>query len=127
MVNATRVIVIGHSPGNSKIKFKSKSPTLRRLDMWLGECDVNLYSFVNLCASSVSSLKSAQIDETLIQECIQGYTKIIALGNEVSHYFTKRGVEHFPAPHPSPLNRKFNDKTFEPAVIKGLQSYLNSV
>jgi len=127
MDNATKVIVIGHSPGSSRIKRKSNSPTLKRLDRWLGACDVNLYSFMNLYAPGFSSHKTAQIDETLIQECIQGYTKIITLGNEVSHYFTKRGVEHFPAPHPSPLNRKFNDKTFEPAVIKGLQSYLNSV
>ena len=122
-----RVIVIGHSPGSSRIKRKSKSPTLRRLDMWLDECDVNLYSFINLCAPSVSFPDKLEIDETFVNGCLNGYTKIITLGNEVSHYFTKRGVEHFPAPHPSPLNRKFNDKTFEPAVIKGLQSYLNSV
>lgn len=58
---------------------------------------------------------------------MKDYTKIIALGNDVSQYFTKRGVEHFPAPHPSPLNRKFNDKDFEPAVINSLHSYLTSV
>lgn len=122
-----KVIVIGHSPGSSRIKRKSKSPTLRRLDMWLGECDVNLYSFMNLCAPSIRFPGKLEIDETLLHECLKGYTKIITLGNEVSQYFTKRGVGHYPAPHPSPLNRKFNDKTFEPAVIKGLQSYLNSV
>lgn len=127
MVNATKVIVIGHSPGSSKIKRKSNSATLKRLDVWLGACDVYSYSFVNLFAPGFSSDKKLQVDETMIQECIQGYTKVITLGNEVSQYFKKRGMRHYPVPHPSPLNRKFNDKTFEPAVIKGLQSYLNSV
>lgn len=122
-----KVLIVGLAPGSSKIKKKSNSPTLKRLDKWLGACDVYLYSFVNLRTPGLRFDSGTDIDETLLQECLNGYNKIITLGNEVSQYFTKKGVEHFAAPHPSPLNRKFNDKTFEPALIKGLQSYLNSV
>lgn len=122
-----KVIVIGHSPGSSKIKFRNKSATIKRLNVWLGACDVYLYSFTNLFAPSVRFPKRHEVDEIMLQECIEGYNKIITLGNEVSQYFKKRGINHFPAPHPSPLNRKFNDKSFEPAVINSLQTYLNSV
>jgi len=45
----------------------------------------------------------------------------------VKHILTKMGIEHYPLPHPSPLNRKFNDKKFEISVISGLQSYLDMV
>jgi len=122
-----KVIVVGHSPGSSKIKYRSKSATIKRLDMWLGACDVNLYSFMNLFAPSSHLPKKDRIDETLVQECLKGYNKVITLGNEVSQYFTKNNIPHFAAPHPSPLNRKFNDKTFEPSLINSLQSYLNDV
>jgi len=122
-----KVIVVGHSPGSSKIKFRDKSPTIKRLNVWLGACDVYLYSFTNLHASSVRFHRDDESDKIMLQECIKGYNKIITLGNEVSQYFKKQGINHFPAPHPSPLNRKFNDKSFEPAVINSLQTYLNSV
>jgi len=123
----TKVLVVGLAPGSSKIKRKNKSATLKRLDKWLGACDVYLYSFVNLRTPELRFANGTDIDDTLLQECIKDYNKIITLGNEVSLYFTKRGVGHFPAPHPSPLNRKFNDKSFEPTVINSLHSYLNSV
>jgi len=123
----TKVLVVGLAPGSSKIKRKNKSATLKRLDKWLGACDVYLYSFVNLRTPGLRFANGTYIDDTLLQECIKDYNKIITLGNEVSLYFTKRGVGHFPAPHPSPLNRKFNDKSFEPTVINSLHSYLNSV
>ena len=122
-----KVLVVGLAPGSSKIKRKDKSPTFKRLDKWLGACDVYLYSFVNLRTPGLRFANGTDIDETLLQECLKDYNKVIALGNEVTQYFTKRGVGHFPAPHPSPLNRKFNDKSFEPTVINSLHSYLNSV
>ena len=123
-----KVLVIGHSPGPTDImKKRNRSASLNRLNSWLDACGVRIYSFSNLSAHHVPILKKSDIDETLIKECVKGYTKIITLGNEVAHYFKKLGVEHFAAPHPSPLNRKFNDKTFEPALIKSLQKYLNVV
>ena len=78
-----KVLIIGHSPGSSKIKFRNKSATLKRLDKWLDDCDVYLYSFVNLRAPGVRFSDGTDIDETLIKECVKGYTKIITLGNEV--------------------------------------------
>ena len=120
-----KVLVIGHSPGKTPInKRKNGSPTLNRLNRWLDACDVEIYSFSNLCAHHKEFLKMADIDGILIQKITKNYHKIIALGGFVAQYLTKIGVEHFAAPHPSPRNRKFNDKTFEPIVIEKLKEYL---
>ena len=122
-----KVIVVGLAPGNSKIKFRSKSATIKRLDKWLGACDVYLYSFVNLRTPGLRFANGSDIDETLLKNCLDGYNKVITLGAEVSQYFKKNNIPHFAAPHPSPLNRNFNDKSYEPAVINSLHSYLNVV
>ena len=122
-----KVIVVGLAPGSSKIKFRSKSATIKRLDKCLGACDVQLYSFVNLRTPGVRFANGSDIDETLLKNCLHGYNKIITLGTEVSQYFKKNNIPHFAAPPPSPLNRNFNDKSYEPSVINSLHSYLNVV
>jgi len=123
----TKILVIGHSPSPKKYCPGKGSPSINRLNRWLDDCGVKIYSFSNACAHHATSLKKADIDETYIQNITKNYNKIITLGNEVKQLFTKMGIEHFPLPHPSPLNRKFNDKNFEKGVINGLHSYLNSL
>ena len=120
-----KVLVIGHSPGKTPIyKMKNGSPTLNRLNRWLDACEVDIYSFTNLCAHHKEFLKMTDIDGIFIQKITKNYNKIITLGGFVSQYVTKIGVPHFAAPHPSPRNRKFNDKSYEPKVIKQLKEYL---
>ena len=121
-----KVLVIGHSPGKTPIyKMKNGSPTLNRLNRWLDACEVDIYSFTNLCAHHKEFLKMADIDGIFIQKITKNYNKIITLGGFVSQYVTKIGVPHFAAPHPSPRNRKFNDKSYEPMVINEIKEYLN--
>ena len=121
-----KVLVIGHSPGKPPInKRKHGSPTLNRLNRWLDACEVDIYSFTNLCAHNKEFLKMADIDGTFIQKITKNYNKIITLGGFVSQYVTKMGIPHFAAPHPSPRNRKFNDKSYEPTVVNGIKEYLN--
>ena len=120
-----KVLVVGHSPGKTPInKRKNGSPTLNRLNRWLDACDVDLYSFSNIYAHHKELLKITDINETYVYKITKNYNKIITLGSFVSYYFTKRGIEHFPAPHPSPRNRKFNDKSYEPMVISQIKEYL---
>ena len=121
-----KVLVIGHSPGKTPIyKMKNGSPTLNRLNRWLDACEVDIYSFTNLCAHHKEFLKMADIDGIFIQKITKNYNKIITLGGFVSQYVTKIGVPHFAAPHPSPRNRKFNDKSYEPMVVNEIKEYLN--
>ena len=121
-----KVLVIGHSPGKTPInKRKNGSPTLNRLNRWLDACNVDIYSFSNLCASHKEFLKSSDIDGILIQKITKNYQKVIGLGGFVAQYLTKLGIKHYAAPHPSPRNRKFNDKTFEPMIVNEIKEYLN--
>lgn len=122
-----KILVIGHSPSSKEYCPRKGNPSINRLNRWLDDCGVKIYSFSNACAHHAASLKKADIDETYLQNISKNYNKIITLGNEVKQLFTKMGIEHFPLPHPSPLNRKFNDKNFEKSVINGLHFYLNSV
>ena len=125
-MGSDKIIVIGHSPGKTPInKRKNGSPTLNRLNRWLDACEVDIYSFTNLCAHHKEFLKMADIDGIFIQKITKNYNKIITLGGFVSQYVTKIGVPHFAAPHPSPRNRKFNDKSYEPTVVNGIKEYLN--
>jgi len=120
-----KVLVIGHSPGKTPInKRKNGSPTLNRLNRWLDACDVDLYSFSNIYAHHKELLKITDIDETYVYKITKNYNKIITLGSFVSQYFTKKGIKHLAAPHPSPRNRKFNDKSYEPMVISQIKEYL---
>ena len=120
-----KVLVIGHSPGKTPInKRKNGSPTFNRLNRWLDACEVDIYSFTNLCAHHKEFLKNDDIDGTIIQKITKNYNKIITLGGFVSQYITKMGINHYAAPHPSPRNRKFNDKSFEPMIVNELKEYL---
>ena len=121
------ILVVGHSPSSKEYCPKKGNPSINRLNRWLDACGVDIYSFTNLCAHHSESIKAADIDETLIKECVKPYNKVIALGNEVAHYFKKKGIDCFHAPHPSPRNRKFNDKSYEPTVINGLQKYIHMI
>ena len=121
------ILVVGHSPSSKEYCPKKGNPSINRLNRWLDACGVDIYSFTNLCAHHSESIKVADIDETLIKECVKPYNKVIALGNEVAHYFKKKGIDCFHAPHPSPRNRKFNDKSYESTVINSLQKYIHMI
>ena len=49
--------------------------------------------------------------------------KIVALGENASKFL--KGIEHFKLPHPSPLNRKLNDKKTLNSILKECEKYLN--
>jgi len=118
------ILVIGHSPSSKEYCPRKGNPSINRLNRWLDACGVEIYSFSNACAHHAPSLRKDNVDETYIKEITKSYNKILTLGKEVSNYFTKMGIEHYALPHPSPLNRQFNDKAYEPKIINNLNNYL---
>jgi len=112
-----KLLVIGHSPAKKNIR---NSPTIKRLHSWLDKCDIDTYGLTNLCPDPKINIK----EEDIFLTDVSGH-KIVALGKTVSKYLTKRGVAHFAAPHPSPLNRKWNDKSFEKKMIQEMKNYLH--
>ena len=119
-----KVLVIGHSPSSREYCPRKGNPSINRLNGWLDECGVEIYSFSNACAHHAVSLKKDNIDRTFIYEIANTYHKILGLGNEVNNILKKMDIEHFSLPHPSPLNRKLNDKAYEKKIINNLKSYL---
>lgn len=122
-----KILVIGHSPGSKITNKAAVSPTIKRLNKWLDECNVDKYSFANLSPYHTNNLKKSDVDESYVKTITDTYNKIIALGGVVSQHLSKMNIQHYSAPHPSPLNRKFNDKSFEPKLISSLQNYIYSV
>lgn len=126
-LHKNKILVIGHSPSSKEYCPRKGNPSINRLNRWLDDCGVKIYSFSNACAHRATSLKKGNIDKIYLQNIAKNYNKILVLGKEVEQLFTKMGIEHFALPHPSPLNRKLNDKKFEKSVINGLHSYINGV
>ena len=111
-----RILIVGHSPSKKNIR---NSPTMKRLHRWLDECGVRTYAFTNLSPVPCKKLLKENI-------CLDGldHNKIITLGGEVSKLMDKAGIQHYAAPHPSPLNRNLNDISFEKKFIKELGVYI---
>ena len=120
-----RVLVIGESPSPRKKSKVKLTPTFKRLNTWMDQVGVKHYSFTNLVADT--EFHPSKIDTDYIKSMSSHYNNVLALGINASWYLDKMGVHHHALPHPSPRNRKFNDKNFEKTVIKGLQTYLNVV
>ena len=45
------------------------------------------------------------------------------MGNDVAKHFTKNNVEHLKVPHPSGLNRMWNNPELEPQVIEQIRGF----
>lgn len=117
---ASKILVVGINPAN-----KSKSQTLKKLNRWMDTLNVNHYSFMN-CIPIKGSYSFEQVDYSLIEQYLMGneYYKILALGGFSSSVLSKIKVKHFKLPHPSPRNRKLNDKSFEIKILEECKKYI---
>lgn len=117
---ASKLIVVGINPAN-----KSGSQTLKKLNKWMDTLQVKHYSFMN-CIPTKGLYSVDQVDYLLIEQYLMGskYCKVIALGGFSSSVLNKIKVKHFKLPHPSPRNRKLNDKTFEIKILEECKKYI---
>tara|TARA_B100001113_G_scaffold353047_1_gene356139 strand:+ start:4175 stop:4504 length:330 start_codon:yes stop_codon:yes gene_type:complete len=99
-----RIMYVGTKPGNFP---PERSPTIRRISKWSDAAGIVDWDWTNL--SNPEHMKR-------IEGC-----KVIAMGNEVHNYFVKNNIEHLKVPHPSGLNRMWNDPELEPKVIEQIR------
>lgn len=115
----TKVVFVGDKP-SSKNKDPNVAfvgtPSFNRIVKWL---DVIKLKGIKLLNSH--NEKQLNIVKTLESE---GY-KIVALGNEASKRLKKKGIDHFPGLHPSPRNRKLNEKKVEIEMLKKMKDYID--
>jgi uracil-DNA glycosylase len=113
-----RVVIVGHSPGKVS---ESKSITRIKVKRWLGETQYDWYNLVDYHTASLK-MKDVELDPKLIMT----YDKIIALGNQSSEWLTRNGVNHLKVPHPSGLNRVWNDPDAESQTVNLINDYLET-
>jgi len=116
-----RILIVGINPSDRK--NIEKNSTLHRLERWMNQLEVGTYSFVNII-SEPGDYNKQDIDYDRIKDLSEYHNKILALGNFVSEALNKVGIGHYKLPHPSPLNRKLNDKEFESKVLIECGKYL---
>jgi len=105
-----RILVVGQKPG---LVDKSKSVTWNRVSGWIKED----YDWTNIY----------DLEDKVIFTVEQSYkySHIVALGNVASEYLNRLGVEHCKIPHPSRLNRQWNNPQTEIDTVNKLNSYLH--
>lgn len=114
-----RVVIVGHSPGKVSAE---KSITLRRVKNWLNANEVYVYGWYNLVDYHAPSLKLREA--TLNPDAIKEFNVVLSLGNLASEWLRRNNIEHLRLPHPSGLNRYWNNPEAESNVIKLIEKYL---
>lgn len=120
-ISSSKVLVVGINPSGGKFR---KNPTIARLCMWMQSVGCTPFSFTNVIHKT-GVYKKKDIDYTYLKECCEGYEKIIALGGFVSSALDRINIPHHSLPHPSPLNRKLNDKEYEADQLKKVKDYIH--
>lgn len=115
-----KVLIVGHSPGKVK---PEKSITRKRVFSWLQQVGVMEFTWHNLVAHHAPKLNLKQV--TLDPQLVRQFDKVISLGVLASSWLNRQGISHYPAPHPSGLNRQWNDPATEPRVIQQLKNYID--
>lgn len=115
------LLIVGINPS---AKERRKLSTRDRLDTWMEAIGVGEYDFKNVIDEPGEYHINKVDSDRVVSFCKDRY-KIIALGNFVSGVLTKLNIEHHKLPHPSPLNRKLNDKSYERECIEKCKVYLN--
>lgn len=82
---------------------------------------VRHWSFINATDSDVASIDNVDWG---VLELARPYRRVLALGNFASAALDRLSIAHFQLPHPSPLNRKLNDPSYEKTVLRECYNYL---
>jgi hypothetical protein len=116
------LLIVGINPSGKPYR---KGCSLYRLNNWMSILGRHYYSFSNVIPYE-GDYKMKDVDVNFVSSFCEGYTKVVALGNFASQALKRSGVEHFCMPHPSPLNRKLNDSSYEDMCIQECRQWLRT-
>jgi hypothetical protein len=119
----SKLLVVGINP--SAARPDKVSMSISRLYSWMNRMGIDMFSFTN-CIARPGPYKYNDIDFDFLAKSVEGYDKVIALGNFPSRALRDLHISHFVLPHPSGLNRKLNDKSYEDRVIGECIEYISS-
>lgn len=117
------ILILGISPGFASVK---KSKTLERVRKWMDHCGISEeeYDWRNLVDEQGKTPRMSEI--RLYRYAVANYKKVVCLGNLPAQWCKGMCIDHvLKVPHPSGLNRKWNDPTTEPQVMRELNEFIN--
>jgi uracil-DNA glycosylase len=128
-----KVIVVGSNPSCSSVTdepFHISTRSKSILDQWFSWGPVE-YIPLNVIDQKTPNNRPLTVAEIRVAlpnlkaklEAAGPY-KIVALGQSASKAVSMLGLAHFPAPHPSGLNRKLNDKEYVEKMVRELRAYI---
>lgn len=118
-----KILIVGMNPSNKPTLKNKNNSTFRKLEEWMTSIGVNYFSFVNTF-DEAGAPSLSKVDYSRLEKLSSEYEKILALGSFVSSALDKINVQHFALPHPSPRNRKLNDKQYEKDMLLNLEVYV---
>lgn len=114
------IIFIGDKPSKKNLDPNVPfvgTPSYLKLLEWIGRMNVDVNYVKTRNKDFAPNLKS-------LLTWYPHPIKVVALGNEASKELLKFDVPHFVLPHPSPRNRKLNDKKFEKTSLELCSKYI---
>lgn len=117
-----RVLLVGINPSGKPFR---KGCALDKMNLWMETLGFHHYSFSNVIPYE-GVYKMRDVDVEFVRSFSDGYEKVIALGGFVSKALSRARVQHYVLPHPSPLNRKLNDREYEKRVIEECREWLKT-
>ena len=117
-----KILLIGINPSGKPFR---KGCSLDKMNVWMEALGFHHYSFSNVIPYE-GSYKMKDVDVDYVNSFTKGYNKVIALGGFVSNSLRKAKIDHYTLPHPSPLNRKLNDREYERECIERCREWLET-
>lgn len=117
-----KILVLGISPGFAGSPQKSMS--IQRVKRWMAECGYGQtdYDWRNLVDEAGALPKMKEV--TIKRREVSNYEKVVCLGNKPEQWCKSVEIEHLKVPHPSGLNRQWNNPEMETITINNLNNYL---
>lgn len=116
----TKVLLVGINPSGKPFR---KGCSLDKMNAWMEALGFHHYSFSNVIPYE-GEYKMKDVDINFVRSFTNGYNKVIALGGFASRALSRANVDHYTMPHPSPLNRKLNDRSYETQCLEGCRNWL---
>lgn len=116
-----KILIVGLNPSMVSVNNSPLHPntkTRKKVDSWFKD-ESTLFEIKYMNLSDIKTKDKNEINKdikdnqsillTKIDLIITKNYKVISLGNDVDCFLTKNKIEHFAMPHPSGLNRFWND------------------
>ena len=123
------LLVIGQNPGIMRTTDPREVPVHRAVYRWCDKLGIKYYSFVNV-QHRRDIYKPTEDEMVFLFHCVDLHDggPILVLGRKawrtMRQIFGNRRAGAMLAPHPSGLNRQFNDKRFEEVWLVHVERYL---